>query len=114
MTVGGGPTGAGPCFKPNSPPHTALVTPGTPADRHGHVFGHICVPLSGVPLGSWQADDVDAHGIGGYALRGSQFTDSAGAYAPSKIVPGLHPGRTRHLHVKAQAPGRPALTTRPY
>lgn len=52
--------------------------------------------------------------MGGYALWGHQFTDSAGAYTPSKIVPGRHPGRTRHLHVNAGAPGRPALTTQPH
>jgi len=27
------------------------------------------------------------------------------------VVPGLYPGRTRHIHVKAQAPGGRALTT---
>jgi protocatechuate 3,4-dioxygenase beta subunit len=26
-------------------------------------------------------------------------------------VPGLYPGRTRHIHVKVQAPSRPVLTT---
>ena len=26
-------------------------------------------------------------------------------------MPGLYPGRTRHIHVKVQAPRRPALTT---
>ncbi|MFE0516379.1 hypothetical protein ACFW2E_42595, partial [Streptomyces sp. NPDC058964] len=30
------------------------------------------------------------------------------------IVPGLYPGRTRHIHVKAQAPGQPVLTTQLY
>jgi len=29
-------------------------------------------------------------------------------------VPGLYPGRTRHIHVKVQAPGRPILTTQLY
>jgi protocatechuate 3,4-dioxygenase beta subunit len=29
-------------------------------------------------------------------------------------VPGLYPGRTRHIHVKAQAPRRPVLTTQLY
>ncbi|MGH3322486.1 MAG: hypothetical protein ACRDN9_20380, partial [Streptosporangiaceae bacterium] len=30
------------------------------------------------------------------------------------IVPGLYPGRTRHVHVKAQAPYEPILTTQLY
>ena len=29
-------------------------------------------------------------------------------------MPGLYPGRTRHIHVKAQAPNQPALTTQLY
>jgi protocatechuate 3,4-dioxygenase beta subunit len=29
-------------------------------------------------------------------------------------VPGIYPGRTRHFHVNAQAPGRPLLTTQLY
>ncbi|MFE4418687.1 carbohydrate-binding protein [Streptomyces sp. NPDC056817] len=107
----------GPYFKPNSPLRTALVTSGTPGTRltvSGHVFGRNCVPLSGVLLDFWQADDAGAYDMGGYALRGHQFTDSTGAYSLNTILPGLYPGRTRHLHVKAQAPGRPVLTTQLY
>jgi protocatechuate 3,4-dioxygenase beta subunit len=29
-------------------------------------------------------------------------------------VPGLYPGRTRHIHVKLQAPNRPVITTQLY
>ena len=29
-------------------------------------------------------------------------------------MPGLYPGRTRHLHVKVQAPNQPVLTTQLY
>ena len=29
-------------------------------------------------------------------------------------MPGLYPGRTRHYHVKVQAPARPVLTTQLY
>jgi protocatechuate 3,4-dioxygenase beta subunit len=29
-------------------------------------------------------------------------------------IPGLYPGRTRHIHVKAQAPNGPVLTTQLY
>ncbi|MFJ1707222.1 carbohydrate-binding protein [Kitasatospora sp. NPDC088346] len=36
------------------------------------------------------------------------------AFSLTTIVPGLYPGRTRHIHVKAQAPGRPVLTTQLY
>jgi protocatechuate 3,4-dioxygenase beta subunit len=47
-------------------------------------------------------------------LRGHQFTDSAGSYRLETIVPGVYPGRTRHIHVKVQAPGRAVLTTQLY
>ena len=30
------------------------------------------------------------------------------------MLPGLYPGRTRHIHVKAQAPGQRVLTTQLY
>ncbi len=30
------------------------------------------------------------------------------------MVPGLYPGRTRHIHVRAQPPGGRALTTQLY
>ena len=29
-------------------------------------------------------------------------------------MPGLYPGRTRHIHVKVQAPDQPVLTTQLY
>jgi hypothetical protein len=37
-----------------------------------------------------------------------------GVALPLPIVPGLYPGRTRHIHVKVQAPDRPVLTTQLY
>jgi protocatechuate 3,4-dioxygenase beta subunit len=50
----------------------------------------------------------------GYKLRGHQFAGDTGGYFLETIVPGLYPGRTRHIHVKVQAPGRPVLTTQLY
>jgi protocatechuate 3,4-dioxygenase beta subunit len=50
-----------------------------------------------------------------FRLRGHVFTDNEGRYAFQTIVPGLYPGRTRHYHVKVQAPEkRPGLTTQFY
>ncbi|MER7188692.1 carbohydrate-binding protein [Streptomyces flaveolus] len=107
----------GPYFKPNSPLRTDLVTPGTAGTRlavSGYVFGRNCVPLPGVLLDFWQADTAGAYDMAGYTFRGHQFTDSTGAFTLRTIVPGLYPGRTRHIHVKAQAPGEPVLTTQLY
>ncbi|MGV9287991.1 dioxygenase family protein [Streptomyces sp. NPDC003719] len=107
----------GPYFKPSSPLRTDLTTAGTAGTRltvRGYVFGRNCVPLSGVLLDFWQADQAGAYDMAGYTLRGHQFTDSTGAFTLRTIVPGLYPGRTRHIHVKAQAPGEPVLTTQLY
>ncbi|MFI0228268.1 carbohydrate-binding protein [Streptomyces sp. NPDC017086] len=107
----------GPYFKPNSPQRTSLLEPGLPGTRltvTGYVFGRACQPLAGVLLDFWQADGNGAYDNSGFRLRGHQFTDSRGSYALTTIVPGLYPGRTRHLHVKVQAPNRPVLTTQLY
>jgi protocatechuate 3,4-dioxygenase beta subunit len=50
----------------------------------------------------------------GFKLRGHQFTDANGRYRLETIVPGLYPGRTRHFHVKVQAPHGRVLTTQLY
>ncbi|MFG1777485.1 carbohydrate-binding protein [Micromonospora sp. NPDC049048] len=107
----------GPYFKPNSPRRSSLVEAGTVGTRltvTGHVFGLDCRPLPDVLLDFWQADANGGYDNTGYRLRGHQFTDASGAYRLSTIVPGLYPGRTRHIHVKAQAPNRPVLTTQLY
>jgi protocatechuate 3,4-dioxygenase beta subunit len=107
----------GPYFKPNSPQRTSLLEPGmpgTPLTVSGYVFGRACLPVTGVLLDFWQADANGAYDNTGFRLRGHQFTDSRGSFALTTIVPGLYPGRTRHLHVKLQAPGRPVLTTQLY
>ncbi|MFG3226385.1 carbohydrate-binding protein [Kitasatospora sp. NPDC048194] len=106
----------GPYFKPDSPLRTSMVGdgPGTRLTVSGYVFGRACRPVPGVLLDFWQADDSGAYDNAGYTFRGHQFTDAGGAYRLDTVVPGLYPGRTRHLHVKLQAPGRPVLTTQLY
>ncbi|MGX7825810.1 carbohydrate-binding protein [Actinokineospora sp. 24-640] len=107
----------GPYFKPNSPRRTSLVDAGTPGTRltvTGYVFGLACLPIGNVLLDFWQADNNGAYDNTGFRFRGHQFTDARGAFTLTTIVPGLYPGRTRHIHVKAQAPGRPVLTTQLY
>lgn len=111
------PQTEGPYFKPNSPRRTSLVVAGTPGTRltaTGYVFGLACQPLSNVLLDFWQADANGAYDNTGFRFRGHQFTDARGAFTLTTIVPGLYPGRTRHIHVKVQAPNRPVLTTQLY
>ncbi|QIB41871.1 dioxygenase [Streptomyces aureoverticillatus] len=107
----------GPYFKPNSPRRTSLLEPGTQGIRltvTGYVFGLACRPLPRVLLDFWQADARGAYDNVGFRMRGHQFTDANGAFTLTTVFPGLYPGRTRHLHVKLQAPGRPVLTTQLY
>jgi protocatechuate 3,4-dioxygenase beta subunit len=105
----------GPYFKPNSPQRTSMLDgAGTRLTVKGFVFGLACQPIANALLDFWQADSQGAYDNVTYRFRGHQFTDAQGAFSLSTIVPGLYPGRTRHLHVKLQAPNRPILTTQLY
>lgn len=107
----------GPYFKPHSPLRSSLIEPGTQGIRltvSGFVFSLTCRPLANVLLDWWQADTNGAYDNVGFRFRGHQFTDARGAFSLTTIVPGLYPGRTRHLHVKVQAPHQPVLTTQLY
>ncbi|MEV5309538.1 carbohydrate-binding protein [Streptomyces sp. NPDC052610] len=111
------PQTEGPYFKPNSPRRTSLLESGTPGTRltvSGYVFGLACRPIAGALLDFWQADVNGAYDNTGFRFRGHQYTGADGAFTLTTIVPGLYPGRTRHIHVKVQAPNRPVLTTQLY
>jgi protocatechuate 3,4-dioxygenase beta subunit len=108
---------AGPYFTPNSPERRALAEPGMPGTRlvvEGSVMTTSCTPIAAALLDFWHADDHGRYDNSGYTLRGHQFTDAAGRYRLETIVPGLYPGRARHIHVKVQAPHEPVLTTQLY
>jgi protocatechuate 3,4-dioxygenase beta subunit len=107
----------GPFFKPRSPERVSLVEPGlsgTPLVLTGRVLSTACEPVAGALLDFWQADANGVYDNAGFRLRGHQFTDAVGRYRLATVVPGLYPGRTRHIHVKVQAPHRPVLTTQLY
>ncbi len=107
----------GPFYKPNAPERTSLLEPGMPGTRiivTGYVSAIDCKPIPRAWLDFWQANDKGEYDNAGYRLRGHQFTDNMGIYYLETIVPGLYPGRTRHIHVKVRAPGGPVLTTQLY
>jgi protocatechuate 3,4-dioxygenase beta subunit len=107
----------GPYFKRRSPERTSLLEPGmtgTTVVLTGFVLSRRCQPMARALLDFWQADDQGQYDNQGYRCRGHQFTDEAGRYRLETVVPGLYPGRTRHFHVKVQAPNRPILTTQLY
>jgi protocatechuate 3,4-dioxygenase beta subunit len=73
-----------------------------------------CLRVANALLDFWHADDDGAYDVAGFRLRGHQLTDGDGRYRLETIVPGLYPGRTRHFHVKLQAPHGMILTTQLY
>jgi protocatechuate 3,4-dioxygenase beta subunit len=104
----------GPFFTPRSPLRVSLLEPGITGTRvflTGRVFSSQCQPVPGALLDFWHADDAGEYDNVGYRLRGHQFTDDQGRYRLATIVPGLYPGRTRHYHLKVQAPKGRILTT---
>jgi protocatechuate 3,4-dioxygenase beta subunit len=87
---------------------------GAPLILTGYVLTTDCRPIAGALLDFWQADDDGVYDNTGYRLRGHQFADEQGRYRLETILPGLYPGRTRHIHVKAQPPSGAILTTQLY
>ena len=107
----------GPYYTPDTPRRSNLViggVRGTSLLVTGDVVDTRCRPVRGALLDFWQADAAGEYDNQGYRLRGHQFADARGRYALRTIVPGLYPGRTRHIHVKVQAPNGPVLTTQLY
>jgi protocatechuate 3,4-dioxygenase beta subunit len=107
----------GPYFTPNSPKRASLLESrigGTRLLVTGMVLNRSCRPIANALVDFWQCDDAGNYDNVGYRLRGHQFTDERGVYRLETIVPGLYPGRTRHIHVKVQAPRERVLTTQLY
>jgi len=108
---------AGPFFTPDSPLRRSLLEPGLPGERltlTGRVLDTSCRPIANAMLDFWQADSGGAYDNRGMRLRGHQFSDATGVFRLETVLPGLYPGRTRHLHVRLQASGGAALTTQLY
>ncbi|MBA2399597.1 MAG: intradiol ring-cleavage dioxygenase [Bradyrhizobium sp.] len=107
----------GPYFKPSSPERIELFEEGMagqPIELAGLVLTRGCKPVPGALLDFWQADGKGQYDNSGFRLRGHQFTDAEGRYRLRCVVPGVYPGRTRHIHVKVQPRGGRVLTTQLY
>jgi protocatechuate 3,4-dioxygenase beta subunit len=107
----------GPYFTPNSPERASLLEAGLGGRRlvvAGTVLTTDCRPVRRALLDFWQADDAGQYDNQAYRLRGHQFSDAEGGWRLETVVPGLYTGRTRHIHVKVQAPDGPVLTTQLY
>ena len=111
------PQTEGPFFKPRSPERTSLLEKNLGGERlvlSGVVLSRACKPVPKALLDFWQADDAGEYDNRGFRYRGHQFSDAEGRFRLETILPAVYPGRTRHIHVKVQAPGRGVLTTQIY
>jgi protocatechuate 3,4-dioxygenase beta subunit len=106
----------GPYFKASSPERADIRAgaSGTRLILSGTVVTTGCKAVDRALVDFWQADGAGAYDNAGYSFRGHQYTDAQGRYRLETVVPGLYPGRTRHIHVKVQAPGGRVLTTQLY
>jgi len=107
----------GPFYTPKSPERASLLEPGIGGTRivlAGQVLSRTCKPIPRALLDFWHADDRGDYDNVGFKLRGHQYADREGRYRLETIVPGGYGFRTRHYHVKVQAPGGRVLTTQLY
>lgn len=107
----------GPYFKPDAPQRRDLAAEAPRGERMtlaGFVLDRACRPIPRALVHLWQADEAGAYDNSGSKLRGYQYTDEAGRWWFTTIVPAPYPGRTRHFHVKVQRPGSRVLTTQLY
>jgi protocatechuate 3,4-dioxygenase beta subunit len=107
----------GPFFKPRSPERSDLREPGTKGNHFelsGFVLTRSCGAVGGAVVDLWHADEKGEYDNTGFRYRGHVVTGPDGAFRFHTIVPALYPGRTRHHHVKVQAPGSSLLTTQLY
>jgi hypothetical protein len=107
----------GPFFTPDSPERTSLLEEGLPGDEllvTGYVYSPDCQPVPGALIDFWHCDAAGVYDNEGYTFRGHQFAAEDGRFELTTIVPGVYTGRTRHIHVKVQAPNGPILTSQLY
>ena len=107
----------GPFFKTDSPQRVRLVESGSSAPLlvlTGVVMTPDCKPVPNALLDFWHSDAKGEYDNRGFRYRGHQHADAQGRYRLETIVPAQYPGRTRHIHVKVQAPRGRILTTQIY
>jgi len=111
------PETEGPFFKPRSPERSDLREAGSkggPLELSGFVLTRSCRPVRGAVVDLWHADENGEYDNVCFRYLGHVITGPEGVFRFRTIVPALYPGRTRHYHVKVQAPGSHLLTTQLY
>lgn len=108
----------GPFYRIGAPERTDLYIPteGPRLTIVGEVVGHDCLPIPGAWLDFWQADSLGIYDNASedYRFRGQQFADERGEYILVTNLPGVYPGRPKHIHVKVQGEIDDVLTTQLY
>src|SRR5262249_13059747 len=107
----------GPFFKPRSPERSDLREPGAQGRQFeisGVLLSRSCRPLRGAVVDLWHADEKGEYDNIDFRYRGHVIAGPDGAFRFRTIVPAIYFGRTRHYHVKVQAPGSRLLTTQLY
>ena len=109
---------AGPFYTPDSPAKAnfrADDPAGIPVDLSVTVLDTQCMPIPGVMVDLWHADNRGRYDHDGYRLRGHQRANDQGAVRFETVMPGNYGGRTRHFHVRIfGASGGRLLTTQLY
>ncbi|HUU71946.1 MAG TPA: intradiol ring-cleavage dioxygenase [Burkholderiales bacterium] len=108
---------AGPFYKPQSPRRLSLIDPGMEGPRlklTGRILSTSCQPVAGAVMDFWHCDADGNYDNRGFRFRGHQFSDAQGMFSLETLMPGIYPGRTRHIHVIVQAPNGRQLTTQLY
>jgi protocatechuate 3,4-dioxygenase beta subunit len=108
------PSVTGPYFKPDSPEREDFMdakSAGHPVTLEGRVLSRSCQPVAHALLDLWHADQDGLYDEDGFRYRGHVYSDAQGRYRFHTIEPAVYPGRTRHFHLKVQAPERAVLTT---
>lgn len=90
----------------------------------GVVFSDKGAPLPGTVVELWQANAFGRYHHSGddspeprdphFQGFGAVTADGQGAYRFRTVLPGLYPGRTRHIHFRLVRDGKPALVTQMY
>ena len=112
----------GPFYTPNAPTRNVIKPAAVFATTlflTGTVYYRDCdVPVANAQLDVWQADENGEYDNIGFNYRGKFTADDMGNYSLETIIPGKYLNgsqyRPRHIHLKINVPGRPALTTQLY
>ena len=110
------PNPQGPYWFEESPERSNLreTGDGPLLDLHLEVVDRNCVPIPGAWIDIWHPDSDGVYDNKAWGYRGHHYVDDQGVSLLETIIPGIYPGRTRHIHVKVQGSTGNVHTTQMY